>query len=213
MKFRLRVGDETKEMDFREGNGSEMLRFEYGVVEGDRDDDGVGYAANALVGSGRLVDGHDWPVDRTVVARARLSDQVVDGVYPSLLREPLEERSSPRNGDTYARGESIEIAVMFNERVTVSHSPDLKLGLQIGAAAARLAVLVSGDGTDTLIFQYTVQDGDRGDSVDVTGLEGRGSQGPCRQPGKRRGGRRRLGDQGRWRCAGRRDREHRIGCG
>ena len=172
MKFRLRVGDETKEMDFREGNGSEMLRFEYGVVEGDRDDDGVGYAANALVGSGRLVDGHDWPVDRTVVARARLSDQVVDGVYPSLLREPLEERSSPRNGDTYARGESIEIAVMFDERVTVSHVPDLKLGLQIGDAAARRGVLVSGDGTDTLVFRYTVQDGDQGDNVEVTGLEG-----------------------------------------
>ena len=172
MKFRLRVGDETKEMDFREGNGSEMLRFEYGVVEGDRDDDGVGYPANALVGSGRLVDGHDWPVDRTVVARARLSDQVVDGVYPSLLREPLEERSSPRNGDTYARGESIEIAVMFDERVTVSHVPDLKLGLQIGDAAARRGVLVGGDGTDTLVFLYTVQDGDRGDSVTVTGLEG-----------------------------------------
>ena len=171
MKFRLRVGDETKEMDFREGNGSEMLRFEYGVVEGDRDDDGVGYAANALAGSGRLVDGHDWPVDRTVVARARLSDQVVDGVYPSLLREPLEERSSPRNGDTYARGESIEIAVMFDERVTVSHVRDLKLGLQIGDAARR-GVLVGGDGTDTLVFRYTVQDGDGGDSVEVTGLEG-----------------------------------------
>ena len=173
IKFRLRVGDETKEMDFRDGNGSEMLRFEYEVVEGDRDDDGVGYAANALAGSGRLVDGHDWPVDRTVVARARLTDQVVDGVYPRLLDEPLQERSSPRDGDTYARGESIEIAVMFDERVTVSHVPDLKLALRIGDVAdARRGVLVSGDGTDTLVFRYTVQDGDQGDNVEVTGLKG-----------------------------------------
>ena len=171
MKFRLRVGDETEEMVFGDGNGSEMLRFEYKVVEGDRDDDGVGYAANALVGSGRLVDGHSWPVDRTVVARARLSNQVVDGVYPRLLDEPLQERSSPRDGDTYARGESIRIAVMFDERVTVNHDPDLKLALQIGDAARR-GVLVGGDGTDTLIFRYTVQDGDGGDSVEVTGLEG-----------------------------------------
>ena len=171
MKFRLRVGDETKEMDFREGNGSEVLRFGYPVVEGDRDDDGVGYAANALVGSGRLVDGHGWPVDRTVVARARLSGQVVDGIRPLLLDEPLEERSSPRNGDTYARGESIEIAVMFNERVSVSHAPDLKLALDIDGAE-RLAVLDSGDGTDTLVFRYTVQDGDQGDNVEVTRLEG-----------------------------------------
>ena len=175
VKLRLRIGDETKEMDFgdADGNGSDTLRFEYQVQKGDRDDDGVGYAANAMVGSGRLVDVHSWPVDRTVVARARLSDQVVDGVYPGLLREPLEERSSPRNGDTYARGESIEIAVMFDERVTVSHDPDLKLALRIGnAAAVRRGVLVDGDGTDTLVFRYAVQDGDRGDNVKVTGLEG-----------------------------------------
>ena len=175
VKLRLRVGDETKEMDFgdADGNGSDTLRFEYQVQKGDRDDDGVGYAANAMVGSGRLVDGHSWPVDRTVVARARLSDQVVDGVYPGLLRDPLEERSSPRNGDTYARGESIEIAVMFDERVSVSHDPDLKLALRIGnAAAVRRGVLVGGDGTDTLVFRYAVQDGDQGDNVKVTGLEG-----------------------------------------
>ena len=173
MKFRLRVGDETKEMDFMEGNGSEMLRFEYEVVDGDRDDDGVGYAANALVGSGRLVDGHSWPVDRTVVARARLSGQVVDGIRPLLLDEPLEERSSPRNGDTYARGESIEIAVMFNERVSVSHNLDLRLAVQIGdAAEERRVVLVRGEGTDTLIFRYTVQDEDQGDEVTVVRLEG-----------------------------------------
>ena len=173
VKFRLRVGDATEDMVFGDGDGrgTDTLIFEYEVKEGDLDEDGVGYAANALVGSGYLVDGHDWPVDRTVAVRARLSDQVVDGVYPHLLDEPLEERSRPRNRDTYAAGESIEIAVMFNERVSVIHSPDFQLALQIGDAARR-GVLVGGDGTDTLVFRYTVQDGDGGDSVEVTGLEG-----------------------------------------
>ena len=171
VKFRFRIGNATEAMSYKDGNGSDTLRFSYEVKEGDLDEDGVGYAANALVGSGYLVDGHDWPVDRTVVARARLSGQVVDGIHPLLLDEPLEERSSPRNGDTYARGESIEIAVMFNERVSVSHGPDLKLALQIGDAAARRGVLVGGDGTDTLIFRYTVQDGDQGDEVTVVRLE------------------------------------------
>ncbi len=170
MKFRLRVGDETEEMDYDDGNGSETLTFEYEVQQGDLDDDGVGYAANALVGSGRLIDGHGWPVDRAVAARARLSDQVVDGVHPRLLDEPLNELSRPRDGDAYAAGESIEIAVMFDEPVRVRHGPDLRLGLRIGTNDRR-GVLVGGDDPDTLIFRYTVRDDDQGASV-VTGLEG-----------------------------------------
>ncbi|MDE0224153.1 MAG: hypothetical protein OXP28_03350, partial [Gammaproteobacteria bacterium] len=171
LKFRLRVGNETKEMLFQDGNGGEVLRFQYTVAEGDRDDDGVGYAANALVGSGSLEDGHGWPVDRTVMARGRLPQQVVDGVAPNLL--DLEERSSPHDGETYARGESIEIAVRFDERVTVTHIPDLKLALTIGTATSeRQGVLVSGDGTDTLVFRYTVQDGDSGNSIMGIALTG-----------------------------------------
>ncbi|MDE0052790.1 MAG: hypothetical protein OXT64_00840, partial [Gammaproteobacteria bacterium] len=171
LKFRLRVGNETKEMLFQDGNGGEVLRFKYTVAEGDRDDDGVGYAANALVGSGSLEDGHGWPVDRTVMARGRLPQQVVDGVAPNLL--DLEERSSPHDGETYARGESIEIAVRFDERVTVTHIPDLKLALTIGTATSeRQGVLVSGDGTDTLVFRYTVQDGDSGNSIMGIALTG-----------------------------------------
>ncbi len=171
MKFRLRVGDETEEMDYDDGNGSETLTFEYEVQQGDLDDDGVGYAANALVGSGRLIDGHGWPVDRAVAARTRLSDQVVDGVHPRVIG--VKERAGPRDGDTYGRGESIRIAVMFSERVIVSHDPDLKLELRIGDAVdTRQGILASGDGTETLVFRYTVQDGDQGDSVAVAGLLG-----------------------------------------
>ncbi len=171
VKFRLRVGDEVKEMVVgdADGSGSNTLRFEYEVEQGDRDDDGVGYAANAMAGSGRLIDGRGWPVDRSVAAQSRLSDQAVDGVPPGLLR--FEERSSPRSGDTYARGESIEIAVKFDERVSVSHDPDLQLALRIGTDD-RSGVLVGGAGTDTLVFRYTVQDGDQGVSVAVTAIAG-----------------------------------------
>ena len=172
LKFRLRVGNTTKEMDFVDGNGGETLRFTYSVMEGDQDEDGVGYAANALVGTGRLVDGHDWPVDRTVKAVARLSDQLVDGIRPSpLAEEPIKERSTPRNDGTYAAGESIEVAVLFDEPVKADHSLDLLLALRIGTNV-REAVLVGGDGTDALVFRYTVQDGDQGDSVSITGLAG-----------------------------------------
>ncbi|MDE0453574.1 MAG: hypothetical protein OXI90_17640 [Gammaproteobacteria bacterium] len=185
LKFRLRVGNETEEMDFEDGTGSRMLSFEYKVMPSDRDEDGIGYAANALVGSGSLEDGHGWPVDRTVTARRRLLNQVVDGVRPGF--RDVEERSSPHDGDTYARGESIEIAVRFDERVTVTHDRELKLELMIGTATSpRQGALVSGDGTDTLVFRYTVQDGDFGDSItgiDLTGGEVRDLAGNPHVPG------------------------------
>ena len=155
-EFRLQVGVDLRTMSFVDGSGSETLRFEYTVRSGDLDEDGVGYAADALQG-GDLTDGDAQVADRSVVAVAGDAGHRVDGVLPNLLQ--LEVVSSPRSEDTYGAGEDIDIAAVFDEPVRVVHAPDLTLALTVGSAG-RDAILHSGVGTTSLVFRYRVQDDD-----------------------------------------------------
>ena len=155
-EFRLQVGVDLRTMSFVDGSGSETLHFEYTVRSGDLDEDGVGYAADALQG-GDLTDGDSQVADGSVVAVAGDAGHRVDGVVPNLLR--LEVVSIPRAGDTYGAGEDIDIAAVFDEPVRVVHAPDLTLVLTVGGAR-RDAFLHSGVGTTSLVFRYRVQDDD-----------------------------------------------------
>ena len=58
--------------------------------------------------------------------------------------------------DTYGAGETIEISVTFSEAVSATPATDFVLN----AAGAKRAPLVSGSGTETLVFGYTVAPGD-----------------------------------------------------
>ena len=65
--------------------------------------------------------------------------------------------------DTYASGDVIEITFRFNEAVTVTG--ELHTKLSVGDEVRRPRY-VSGSGTDSLVFQYTVAD----DDVDLDGV-------------------------------------------
>ena len=58
---------------------------------------------------------------------------------------------------TYARGETISVAVQFSETVTVTGTPQLAIGI---GSVTRQAAYASGSGGNTLTFTYTVQSGD-----------------------------------------------------
>ena len=73
--------------------------------------------------------------------------------------------SRPAAGDTYGLKETIEFAVTFNREVVVEGRPIMGIWVTPGWRAARY---VRGSGTDTLVFGYTVQDGDSdGNGVSV----------------------------------------------
>ena len=65
--------------------------------------------------------------------------------------------NSPVVGDIYERGETIEVTVTFNKAVDVGGTPQLALGI---GGATRQASYVSGTGTASLVFRYTVASGD-----------------------------------------------------
>ncbi|TAH21410.1 MAG: T9SS C-terminal target domain-containing protein [Cytophagales bacterium] len=62
--------------------------------------------------------------------------------------------SSPTANGTYGIGSNIDITVTFSENVTVTGTPQLTLGT---TPTNRVANYVSGSGTNTLTFRYTVQ--------------------------------------------------------
>ena len=77
---------------------------------------------------------------------------------PSVTRVAL---SSNAGADrTYAQGETIRMTLTFNEAVTVTGAPRVKLGLGSGAGDERWAAYASGSGTKVLEFAYTVAEGD-----------------------------------------------------
>ena len=71
--------------------------------------------------------------------------------------------SAPTVGDTFERGETIEVSLVFNRSVDVTGAPRLALGI---GSATRQASYASGTGTDTLVFRYVVASGD----ADADGL-------------------------------------------
>ncbi len=65
--------------------------------------------------------------------------------------------SDPTDGtdsDTYGADDAITFAVVFNQTVTVTGAPRLRFS--ITGPGAEYAAYVSGSGSDTLVFSYTV---------------------------------------------------------
>ena len=58
------------------------------------------------------------------------------------------------NSDTYGAGDEITFEVVFNQLVTVNGAPRLRFS--ITGAGDEYATYVSGSGTNTLVFSYTV---------------------------------------------------------
>ncbi len=135
------------------------LAFAYTVVAGDRDDDGVSIAANALSGTIRP----QGAVTDADLGHGPVADQRphrVDGI--PLVEEPVRVTSSPDAGTWYSSGETIEITVNLTDPVTVSGNPRFrfKLGNGPGHNSGRViaaAYDAARSTTTSLVFSYTVQ--------------------------------------------------------
>ena len=108
----LIVGTQTRYATYASWSGL-SLYFDYTVQETDRDDDGIGIAANALALDGGTITAADGTTDADLThgAVAAAPGHKVDG---SLISPPAVKRlsvtSSPARGDTYELGESVTAA-------------------------------------------------------------------------------------------------------
>ena len=154
----LTVGTETRQASYTAGTGTTALEFTYFLVAGDFDGDGIGVAAGALtLNSGAINDARD----ATVAASLGLGTHAIsDDANHKVATPPFISTiavNRPGAGSVFERGERIEVTVNFNRAVDVTGTPQLALDITSGTQQASY---VSGTGTASLLFRYTVALGD-----------------------------------------------------
>jgi len=121
--------------------------------------------ANTGTGSGtlRLDLANDTSLSHDVTTAKPFIGQLytIDKTPPTVTNVT----SSTTNG-SYKASDSISIQVVFSEAVTVTGTPQLTLET---GTTDRIVDYVSGSGSDTLTFTYTVQAGDTSSDLDYTG--------------------------------------------
>ena len=156
----LGIGSATRQADYHTGTGGRFPTFQYTVQASDVDIDGLSVAATALTLNGGRIDVAGGTVDALLGlgthAITNNGNHRVDGAQgpPGVTGVAI---GPPAVGDTFERGEAIEVTVTFNKAVDVGGAPQLALGI---GSATRQASYISGTGTASLVFKYTVASGD-----------------------------------------------------
>ncbi|MDD2180729.1 DUF4347 domain-containing protein [Acidovorax sp. D2M1] len=162
----LETGTTDRTINYASGNGTSALTFTYTVQTGDTstDLDYQGTSALALNG-GTIKDAAGNTAVLTLVSPGAANSLgnnkaiVIDGIAPTVTSVD----SATANG-TYKVGDVIGIQVNFGEAVTVAGGTP-QLTLETGTTD-RTINYVSGSGTSTLTFNYTVQTGDTAADLD-----------------------------------------------
>ena len=153
----LTVGTDTRQATYRTSY-SRSLYFDYPVQASDLDNDGIGIGANAIgLNRGTIKSAAEDATDADLTHVAVGVAHRVDGsrvTAPSVSHVSFS--GSPASGDTYIRGETITVEVVFSRSVEVTGNPQVELTV---GSRSRAATYVSG--TQRLAFEYTVQADDR----------------------------------------------------
>ena len=139
------------------GSGTTVLTFGYEVVDGDYDENGISYGANAISG-GTIKDANGNTAVLTHASASNDATRKVDGLRPTVKGVSI--GSSPSVGNTYGAGETIKVAVQFREKVAVTGTPQIKI--DIGGTERAASYARRNTAMDTLEFEYSVAttDGD-----------------------------------------------------
>ena len=179
-RLALAVGSTVRWAGYHSAAGS-TVHFRYTVQEEDNDPDGVEVSASGLLlNGGTIMDAAGNAADLSLGAAAIGSGHAVyGGAAQATVPTRAAVTSAPSSGDTYTRGESVDVEVQFNKEVTVTGSPVLELTIgsepasstarggyapagpraSASSAVKRTAALVASAG-ERLVFRYVVQQSD-----------------------------------------------------
>ena len=157
LEFNVTMPEGAEFAAYLSGSGTKELVFSYTVRTIDDDGDGIWLDANRL----RLdsddsitgtVNGLDANPDHA--ALNKLENHRIDQNPRAVSQEVTSDPMDGTNSDTYGVGDAITFEVVFNQLVTVSGTPRLRFS--ITGPGDEYATYVSGSGTNTLVFSYTV---------------------------------------------------------
>ena len=158
----LETGSTDAVVNYSSGSGTTVLTFNYTVASGHSSSDLDCQSTSALSGTIKDANGNSatltLPLGATSGSLAANKAIVVDAVVPTVSSV----NSSTANG-SYKAGQAISLQVNFSEAVTVTGSPTLTL--ETGASDA-VVNYVSGSGTSSLTFTYTISSGETSADLD-----------------------------------------------
>ncbi|WP_171832488.1 Ig-like domain-containing protein [Comamonas thiooxydans] len=133
------------------GSGGSALVFRLVAASGQLDTNGITLGSSIQANGGTLRDTVGNNIITGLNSVASTTGVLVDAVVPTV------SNVSVPAGAAYNAGDTLTFTVNISETVLVNGVP--RLLLDIGGSTV-FANLVSGSGTSTLVFQYTVQAGD-----------------------------------------------------
>lgn len=151
------------------GSGSNALVFRLTVADGQLDTNGVTLGGGLQLRGATLRDSIGNDANIALNGVGDTSQVRIDAVVPVVSSV-----SVPADG-SYKVGDVLTFTVNASEALQTGSLPP-RLVLDVGGAT-RYATYVSGSGSDTLVFQYTVQAGDGdSDGIAVNAIDLRGEQ-------------------------------------
>ena len=152
----LTIGSNIRFADYDTGSGTTALVFNYTVQTGDLDADGIAVVSPISLNGGTILDAN------TNDAILTFTPPTTTGVLVDAVA-PVADAVTPPPAGSYATGQTLSFDVVFDGNVDVIGTPSLPLDI---GGTPRAAAYVSGTGTDTLTFEYTILSTDQ----DVDGI-------------------------------------------
>ncbi|MDD3414961.1 MAG: InlB B-repeat-containing protein [Lachnospiraceae bacterium] len=151
-RIELKIGGSTSYASYSSTDStSDSLKFKYTIQEGESDTDGIEIVEPLNLNGGTI---KSDAVGKDAVLSFSLPTTTgvrVDAVVPTISSVDVPE------DNTYAAGAVLTFTVHFSEAVTILGAPIIPITM---GSTFKKAEFVSGSGTDTLIFKYTVQTND-----------------------------------------------------
>ncbi|WP_159946465.1 LamG-like jellyroll fold domain-containing protein [Polaribacter septentrionalilitoris] len=145
----ITIGSSSKIANFSSGSGNSYT-FRYQIQNGDLDTDGISVGTVTTNGA-TFRDAANNNANLTLNNVGNTTFVLVDAVAPNITSV-----SVPANA-TYLAGQNLDFTVNFNENITVVTTGGTpQVSLTIGATT-RQAAYVSGSGSGSLVFKYTLQ--------------------------------------------------------
>ncbi|MCR9025390.1 cadherin domain-containing protein [Aeromonas caviae] len=173
----LNVGGSTVYADYVSGSGTASLLFQYTILAGQTDANGISLDADALQANGGTL--RDAAGNAANLAHGVVADNagyLVDTTAPAVSSVGITGASGVQS-NTLNAGDVVSVTVTMDEATVVDTTGGTpRVALNIGGSTV-YANYVSGSGTASLLFQYTILAGQtdaNGISIVANGLEAHG---------------------------------------
>ena len=142
----LQIGSNTEEAVYVSGTGTNTLTFNYIVSQGDEDTNGIGISNTINLNSANIQDS-DLNDARIAITPPLTPGVLVDGSVPTVTAFTVP------TDDNHTTSQNMDFVIEFSKNVLVTNTPRINITLDTGTVYADY---VTGSGSDTLVFRYSV---------------------------------------------------------